>query len=427
MRRVSVPGMRLAGSPVVVVCVALAGCGDSQNAPLDSQVAIDASIDAAVDAAIDAPPRPTRVRVVMWNEGQPSAEIPVLFQRPDDSVVADVKTDVNGVAEVELPDGGTVSLFPTYSNGLKEAITYLGVKPGDVLEVGSLRSPQDSGITQVTLQLPAGSLPYRLDTPCGSVDVTTLSVAVHPCTPTMSFFVRDNLGRRFYSAPIALREGQMVDLSAEVFRAPRTITLRGEQIPVPRLASPDVRTETTESLFVLSPSQSKTFPVTDGAGMTTFEIADLPNALVTTSMSLPTTDGVKVWTRRQAPAAEVVFDFAQTGIAFAHDPVYADHTIRWTERGTGGDFAYAIALFDRPRGTQRLRVSIFGPKVGSSLRIPTYPAPYTEFNPSVDDASRVFRAGIARTTGGWDAARRYAHRIDFFNLLWLDGEYVFSE
>ncbi|MBC7977577.1 MAG: hypothetical protein H7138_21585 [Myxococcales bacterium] len=423
--------MRLVGSHAVLVCVALAGCGDSPNAPPDTQVAIDAGIDAAVDAAIDAPPpRPTRVRVVMLNEGHPSAEIPVLFQRPDHSVVADVKTDANGVAEVEFPDGGTVSLFPTYSSGLKEAITYLGVKPGDVLEVGSLRSLETPTIQQITLKVPAGTPPYTVSMPCSgfaSLSFSTPTVALSPCATTTRFLVRDADGRGLYSDPITLREGQVVDLSTDVLRAPRTITARGVGMPSPQVGLPGVTTETTDSLFTLSTSQFTRMAVADGAGMTSFEISDLPNVPVTTSMALTTSDGLKLWTRRQAPSAEVVFDFAQVGLAFSRDPVYADNTVRWTERGTGGDFAYAILYFDRPRGTERLRVSIFGPKTGSSLRIPTFPAPHTEFNPSPEDAPHVFRAGIARTTGGWDAARRYAHRIDFFNLLWLDGEYVFSE
>src|SRR4051812_46349173 len=115
---------------LVVVCV-LAGCRGTGQSPVDSGIAVDSN--EAVDAAADAPPPPpppppTRVRVVMYSGAFPVAGVPVLFQRADDTVVADVKTGADGIAEVELPEGGTtMSVLPAYSDGVLGVLTYHGV------------------------------------------------------------------------------------------------------------------------------------------------------------------------------------------------------------------------------------------------------------------------------------------------------------
>jgi hypothetical protein len=39
----------------------------------------------------------------------------------------------------------------------------------------------------------------------------------------------------------------------------------------------------------------------------------------------------------------------------------------------------------------------------------------------------VFRVGIARASGGWDAVHRYAQLDDFFHFDWRHGDFVTSE
>ena len=89
--------------------------------------------------------------------------------------------------------------------------------------------------------------------------------------------------------------------------------------------------------------------------------------------------------------------------------------------------AFAIVLVRTPADATRVDIRVWGPKTGSSLRIPTFPAPYDDRNPIATDRPFVFRAGVARAPGGWDTVRRYAQLDDVFNLDWLHVDFVLSE
>jgi hypothetical protein len=417
----------------LAVIGAFAGCGGASNAPADGSVAVDSSNGSdAVDAAVDAPvvPPSTRVRV-MFTRDQPVADVPVLFQRSDGTVVADVKTDAHGVVDIEFPEGGTtVSLLPIYSDGVKGVITYLGVKPGDVLEVGS-SFPEKTFVDDVTLllpPLPAESRSYMLEMRSGTLfDVRTPSLTLGRCGSPTNFVVRDDNHHSFYTELSTLRTGQTVDLTAGVFRGTRTITLRGENVPMSGVTFESTGTYTSDWRLDVSSEQSKSVRITSGTGTTDFAIADIPTAEVTTLFTSGIGSSIKLWYRRQPPTSPVVFDFAQSGVAFVRNVSYAENTLSWTEDGTGGDLAFAYIFLNNAAGAKRVDISIFGPKTGTTLRVPTFPAPYADRNRIPSDVSVVFRAGIARATGGWDAVRRYAQLDDFFHLDWLHGDFVISQ
>jgi hypothetical protein len=398
---------------------------------VDSGVDVDASntVDAA-DPVIDAPPPSTRVRIVMLSGFFGVADVPVLFQRSDDTVVAEAKTDSHGVVDIEFPEGGsTVTVLPTFSDGVKGVRTYLGVKPGDVLQVGSA-FPETGYIDAVTLQLPPlppGSQFYQLETRCDPlIELQTSSVTLRPCGSPTNFFVRDNNNHSFYTDRLTLTTGQTVDLTASVFRGPRTITVRGENVPRSELSNPGITMRISDSGLPLS-TQEMVTPINNGVATADVMVPDVPTVDVTAGFSIFDSAGLKTWYRRQAPTSPIVFDLSQIAIPFVKNPTYAGNTVTWTEQGTGGDMAFAIVLVRTPADATRVDIRIWGPKTGNSLRIPTFPAPYADRNPIATDRPFVFRAGIARGPGGWDAVRRYAQLDDFFSLDWLRGDFVLSE
>src|SRR5689334_22891633 len=63
------------------------------------------------DPPDEPPPPPTEVRIAVHDPSGPVAGLAVLFQTNDDTVVADVKTDAQGVAVAELPVGGSVTVI----------------------------------------------------------------------------------------------------------------------------------------------------------------------------------------------------------------------------------------------------------------------------------------------------------------------------
>lgn len=416
---------RLALLASLVTAAAGAACGGSgtDRPPAGG----DGGIDAAVDAPPDAPP-PTRVRVTVNSGGQPASGVAILFQRPDDSVAADVETDFKGVAEAELPTGGNVSLLAPSTNGSRVVIAYLGVKGGDVLEIGAPYAPEKTPVGPVTLQLPTGTAStYFVTSRCRFDNFNAAVAQVEPCGTPTNFLVTND-GKSFYTDQLSLTTGQTVDLTASVYRPRRTITLRALNAPQPQFSFHSANTVTRDLGISLSVGQQRNLAVPGGDGEVDFDIADLPNAKVISDIAFSPAAGFMHWYRRGLPKAIETFDFTQAGIPFVSGRTYANNTLSWTETGgSGGDLVFAYININNPSPTLRLRIHVVGPKTGTSLRIPVFPAKYDEYNAKAGDAASIFRAGVARTTGGYDAARRYGHRNDFLLFDWLEGDWVASE
>src|SRR5262245_18986846 len=93
--------------------------------------------------------------------------------------------------------------------------------------------------------------------------------------------------------------------------------------------------------------------------------------------------------------------------------------LSWPEQGTGGENASA-AITIRNGGVTRMNMAIAGPRTATSLRMPVFPAGYTDFNPQAGDTTFSVTGFVARSTGGWDRARPYVFRYDFrVSLDWL--------
>jgi hypothetical protein len=413
---------------VLVVCV-LVGCGSNRDTPVDSGATADSSIED--DAAVDAPvPPPPRIRIVWFTGLFPVADVPILIQRSDDTVVGEARTDIDGITDITLPEGGTtVSLLPTYSGGVKGVLTYLGVKPGDVLEVGSA-FPEKTAVDEVTLQLPPlpeGSRSYFVDMRCRTLSaLQTPTITFGPCGSPTNFLIRDENHHQFYTDRLSLTSGQVVDLTAAEFRGTRPLTARVENAGAPRFGA-NFSTYTSDWFLSLSQNQSRFSEIQNGTGTAEFAIADIAGAEVTTSVAIGDAGRSKIWYRREAATPFVMFDFAQNGVAFISEPFVIDNTVLWGEQGTGGDLAFAMITLQDTGSSRRVQIAIFGPKTGNALRLPTLPAPYTDRNPTSYEDPHLFRVGIARATGGWDAVRRYAQLDDFFRLDWLHGDFVISE
>jgi hypothetical protein len=164
---------------------------------------------------------------------------------------------------------------------------------------------------------------------------------VTACGSPSPFLVENSnatLYSSFFTDPIPLTEGQIVDLTSQVYRPKRTLTLRAINAPQPELSYGSSGQFTiTDHNLALSGSQDLPVPVVDGVGEHTASIADLPNATVNSIFTVRTAAGT-ITKRHRGPAAPLtVLDFAQGSVAFPRQPTYANNMLSWTEQGAGGD------------------------------------------------------------------------------------------
>jgi hypothetical protein len=166
----------------VVAAFAMA-CGEVKTLPSDLP---DASLgDGGTE--VDAPPAFVRVRVLNVSaDGLPDTMAKVVYQDPDGNVALDGAVDVTGRAEAALPRGGLVTAIRITENSATSVTaridTTLGVKPGDDLTLGPLRSPQtrDGGQTSMTASFTpmASATGHTFYTACSQSSTATSPVTL---------------------------------------------------------------------------------------------------------------------------------------------------------------------------------------------------------------------------------------------------------
>jgi len=390
--------------------------------------------DAGVDAPDAGPPPPTAIRVIVrQDDGQPAPGFPVMFQRPDDSVISTEMTDFNGIAQRDVPGSTNVSLLAPGPNNTKTIYVYLDAKPGDVLEIGPGVTPETKSVAgMVTLQLPAttGSFDVvqRCRTSSSMPGGPAPTITLMPCGTPTNFLVRSD-GGHFYTALTPLTAGQTLNLTGETYRTTKQQILQLTGATLADRAFVDA--QAIDFALTLSPLDSRNIDVIGGNALTTFTLNDHPNVPVTTSVSLLPISGnptdPREWKRRMLPGDQV-YDWGQVNLPVATNKMYANGMLTWTETGTGTEYVYA-QITVRNGGVDRMNIQLAGPRgTATSLRMPVYPASHADFNPMAGDTTFSLSMRLARSTGGWDRARNYIHRYDFFTFLdWIGtGELVTS-
>jgi hypothetical protein len=408
----------------LLLCFVIA-CGGSGggNTPGD-----DAPVDAGVDAPPDAEPLPTKIRLIVRQEGQGLPGQTILFQRPDDSVIATRTTD--GMGAVELDVSGipivNVSMLAIGPNNTKVIYVYLDAKAGDVLEIGQALAPERQPVGMVTLKLPATQGSFDVVSRCRTEFPTAggaaPTITLQPCGTPTNFLVRSD-GGHFYTPLTPLTAGQTLDLSTQTYRTTRMQTVQITSATQAQRAL--VAEEASDYGLTLSARDSRNIAVTGGNALTTYTLADHPAVPVTTELSfIATPQDTRSWHRRAMPGDQV-FDWAQIGLPLLTNKAYANGMLTWTESGTGGDYAWAQIRI-RNGGVDRMSVQIAGPHTAPALRVPVFPD--AAFNPMTGDTTQLLSMYVIRSTGGWDKARSVAHRYDFHATLdWLGlGDFAYS-
>src|SRR5262249_20864479 len=135
------------------------------------------------------------VSITVRDGAMPQAGGRVVVQHAHGTMIADVQTDLLGLAGGVGADGRHVPVIPTHDAALQrptELYTYLGVKKGDQLVFGNDKA---SGTpTPIAVTVPTGAQgTVDVVTPCGSGGGTapTVQVDAYGCPANFDVFLKD--------------------------------------------------------------------------------------------------------------------------------------------------------------------------------------------------------------------------------------------
>jgi hypothetical protein len=362
------------------------------------------------------------VQMFVRDGNVPVAGTRVVFQAADDTVIADLQTDGAGLAVAEMPEGGTVTVFRTYPPAVPiedtrptTLFTYVGVKPGDRLELGEAinETAPASAINIMVPMTAQGNI--NIKTQCGEGNGTPplIPLTVRGCGASLTVYVTDGDDSSFaMNAPFS----ENVDVSSGSFLGAlgSTITainvLPDTQIEVEkRLEMDNFTFFSTGTRRVETTPADVTMPAIDGV-----------NQLLITRIRNNLDGRSQIVAERKAYArGTTTVDASMPLIPYVSNVTYAPTGISWLEQGPAQAQADAVfTTFQVTRDTggapptlaDTYVRAIIAPHNGMALTLPRLQGPADSmYNPgATDEIAGQF--GILRVTGGgYDALRAKAY------------------
>lgn len=375
------------------------------------------SIDSGEPGGDDGPDVPTNeVRVVVKDALAPQAGVRVIFQNADDSVIAEVMTDASGAASAQM-SAGNVSVIRTYTpvtppppegNRVPEVYTYVGVKGGDLIELGKSEPTSVATPGAIVVKVPEINGTVTVRTPCGSGsgEAPNVAITVTNCPAMMDMYVTQNDQGFYMQKPYA----ENIDVSMGVLNESLSSTVTA--INVPTDAQVNVEQKIFAGAFELFSSGEKR--VDQNA-----QNVDMPNltgvdGLVVMRVNVPQQGAVMTGMRSLYSGAVSSVDASAHPMPYIMGNVdYEPTGITWTQAGTGTADAVMVTLAVT-RGAAMGMVpavdaeyvrAIIAPHGAGTLRIPAVPD--ARFNPTVQDEIGG-ALGLVKSSGGYDMVRAKA-------------------
>jgi hypothetical protein len=318
------------------------------------------------------------------------ANAQVIFQGPDDALIADLTTDATGHATAKMPSGGSVTVIRAGETA--QLFTYLAVKPGDLLGLAGPPLNPTPLVAQVTVALPAGT-PVSVTAPCGKGAgvAPTIDVTLN-CGAEVDFYVVDQATGDAFT--VRSKVSPVIDFSDEIFRGPLSSELRASNMMTAAQVALQKRLQMGR--LVVFDSGAIAAPVA------TVNAPELPNTQQLVSAYVTYEGRTFVITSRDAfaPTPSTV-DISARAIPASTAPMFAGNTLWWSEVGSG-TAALSVAHVSIPE--RNFTRHFAGPYLGTSLRLPPLPAPHDHFNIAPTDVPKVIH-NLANLDGGYDAVR----------------------
>jgi len=386
----------------------------------------------------DPPSNEVAVMVKDGNIGVPG--VSVIFQNADDTVIAEMVTDANGVATIEMTTGNVtvVRTFPppvdiNDTQRPPELYTYLGVQGGDSLQLGDAtnETAPPSAINVMVPSTANGNV--TVDTPCGSGtgQAPLIPITVRGCDPNLIVYVTDGDQASFVAtAPY----GENVDVSLNSFLSRLGTTISAANV------QPDTQIQVEKRLvmgdYTLFSTGQKRIDQTPAD----VQLPDLSGSGVDQLLLVALTDAngrtQRVATRAAFETGLSVIDGSVVGmIPYVSNPDYSPTGLSWVEAGPAAGQADSVVttmtiskdIGGGIPGPNDVYVrAIIAPHTGMTVRMPTLPASAAMFNPGATDQING-RLGLVQVTGGYDAIRANAfHSASVLDSAPLGGSVVLS-
>jgi hypothetical protein len=365
------------------------------------------------------PPKPTpepatEVTLRVRDGSVPQANVKVIFQGPDDSVIADTVTDAAGAVTAKMPNGGNLSVIRTFGPNIygepgpiDHVYTYVGVKPGDSIELTGALRDDTTVLTKITVGLEAGAQ-IGVMTPCGSTQGTSpvIEIALKGCGPETDFLIIDYSGDPeveggggplYFTAHAKV--GPTIDFTVEQFRGTLTTELTAANAQM---------TVVLQKRLVLG-------------GFTVFDTGQIPAYTPTITTDVPelvnTEQLVSAWIYENdrsyvisardyfTPTATTI-DVSQLAVPMSANPQLGGYTLSWTEAGSGTPDVAIASLTVGAVGRQFVRTIAAPYSTGGSIRIPPLPVVHDRYNLQSTDTPSIVHS-LARANGGYDVLRPY--------------------
>ncbi|MDX2093448.1 MAG: hypothetical protein SFX73_36730 [Kofleriaceae bacterium] len=365
-------------------------------------------------------PPPSQVRVAVNDANAPQAGVRVIFQNADDSVVLDTTTDAAGFATAEM-QAGNVTVIRTYpvvipvppeGQRAPDVITYVGVKGGDLLELGNAEPATPTTPSAIVVKVPEGAAgTVTVKTPCGSGagEAPNIAITVSNCRAVMDLYVTDGDQSSFFvQKPYAGN----IDVSDAVLKGRLGSQIAASNVPLESTVNVDQRL--VAGMFALYSSGEKRVDQTP-ANVNLPDVTGIDQLLVTRINTA--NKGTQMITERTPFVGSTVnVDASANLIPYVGQIDYKPTTVTWVEDTAGitGVADAVLLTYDVTRGAgmggtpaldAEYRRIVLAPHTGLSLRLPVLPDAL--YNPSMaDEIGGAF--GIVRATGGYDALRKRA-------------------
>jgi hypothetical protein len=368
---------------------------------------------------------PVHVQVVVRDGEVPATGVKVFFQTESDTLVEETLTDAEGRAVGELPDGGNVSIVRTYPAPMPtpedpdpegrptDVYTYIGVRAGDILEIGGIT--ELGAVSAINVVVPTTAVGnVTVETPCGSGDgqAPNVAISVKSCPSSMTYYVMDSEGSSFVKlAPFS----PSVDLSMELFHTSLSSSVGATNVPLDTQVTVEKRLEMNNFRLYSSGRQDVT---------TTTQNIDVPQLSGVDMITLATMSSQGrsqvVVSHGAFLSGPTIVDASAGMIPYISQPAeFTPEAITWLEEGAGvADTVYVVLNVTReiPEGgtpgvhNEYVR-TIIAPHTGTALRVPVLPGTGILFNPGENDNVGIAH-GIVATTGGYDSLRARAFKVE---------------